>query len=55
MGMVTGLLYFVTGQFTVILLGTFLAACLGETIRFLGGYKSFLWNAAAFATHFHLE
>ena len=50
MGMVTGLLYFVTGQFTVILLGTFLAACLlGELIRFLGGYKSFLWNAAAFA------
>lgn len=34
----------------LILLGTFLAACLlGELIRFLGGYKSFLWNAAAFA------
>ena len=50
MGMVTGLLYFVTGQFTVILLGTFLAACLlGELIRSLGGYKNFLWNAAAFA------
>ena len=33
----------------LILLGTFLAACLlGELIRFLGGYKSFLWNAAAF-------
>ena len=50
MGMVTGLLYFVTGQFTVVLLATFLAACLlGELIRVLSGYQSFFWNAAASA------
>ena len=50
LGMVTGLVYLVTGQFTVVLLVTFLAACLlGELIRVLSGYQSFFWNAAAFA------
>lgn len=50
MGMVTGLLYFVTGQFTVILLITFAIACiLAEVIRLLTGYDKFWGNAAAFA------
>ncbi|MBP3489705.1 MAG: MptD family putative ECF transporter S component [Roseburia sp.] len=49
MGLITGLIYFVTGQFTVIILVTFVIACgLGELFRALTGYGSFLGNTAAF-------
>lgn len=50
MGAITALLYFVTGQFTVIILITFVIACvLGEICRFVGKYKSFTGNMFAFA------
>lgn len=49
MGLITGLIYFVTGQFTVIILITFVIGCgLGEAARILSRYKSFGGNALAF-------
>lgn len=40
MGAIVALLYFITGQFTVLLLVTFVAACvLAEAVRFLTHYK----------------
>ena len=50
MGLITGLIYFVTGQFTIVILVTFVIACgLGELSRGLSGYGSFKGNTAAFA------
>lgn len=49
MGLITGLIYFVTGQFTVIILITFLIGCvMGEICRLIGRYKSFAGNMMAY-------
>lgn len=49
MGIITGLLYYVTGQFTLIILITFVIACaLGEIARRVTGYGSFKGNTLAF-------
>lgn len=50
MGIITGLIYYVTGQFTVILLITFGCACLlAEAVRAMGKYRGAKANTAAFA------
>ena len=50
MGIITGLIYYVTGQFTVILLITFGCACLlAEAARAMGKYRGAKANTAAFA------
>lgn len=49
MGLITGLIYFVTGQFTIVILVTFVIACgLGELARAISKYGSFGGNAVAF-------
>ena len=51
MGLITGLIYYVTGQFTVILLITFASACLlAELVRAIGHYKSFQVNTCLLYT-----
>lgn len=50
MGLITGLLYFVTGQFTVVILVTFVVGCsLGEIARAVTKYNSFKVNTISFA------
>lgn len=50
MGLITGLLYFVTGQFTVIILATFAVGCiLGEIARAVTRYNSYKGNTISFA------
>ena len=50
MGLIAGLLYFVTGQFTIIILVTFVVGCvLGEIVRAATKYNSFKGNTIAFA------
>lgn len=50
MGIITGLIYFVTGQFTVVILITFVIGCgLGELARAITNYNSFVGNTIAFA------
>ena len=50
MGLITGLLYFVTGQFTVVILVTFVVGCgLGEIARSVTKYNSFKGNTISFA------
>lgn len=50
MGMITGLLYFVTGQFTVVILATFVVGCgLGEIARIVTKYNSYKGNTISFA------
>ncbi|MEA4847286.1 MAG: MptD family putative ECF transporter S component [Clostridiaceae bacterium] len=50
MGLITGLIYFVTGMFTVVILISFASACvLAELIRLAAKYKSFTGNAISFA------
>ena len=50
MGLITGLLYFVTGQFTVIILVTFVIGCgFGEIVRAATKYNSFKGNTISFA------
>ena len=50
MGLITGLLYFVTGQFTVVILVTFIIGCgLGEIVRAASKYNSFKGNTFSFA------
>ena len=50
MGLITGLLYFVTGQFTVVILVTFVIGCvLGEIARAATKYRSFKGNTISFA------
>lgn len=49
MGFITGFIYFITGQFTVVILITFTIGCgLGEIVRFITKYNSFKGNCAAF-------
>ncbi len=49
MGLITGLIYFATGQFTVVILITFVLGCgLGELTRFLSHYGGFRGSIAAF-------
>lgn len=49
MGAITGLIYFVTGMFTVVILATFATGCiLGEVVRLFSGYSSFKGNMLAF-------
>ena len=49
MGLIVGLFYFVTGQFTVLILITFTISCsLAELIRFVTKYSSFNGNTFAF-------
>lgn len=49
MGLIVGLFYFVTGQFTVLILITFAISCiLAELIRFVTKYSSFKGNTFAF-------
>lgn len=49
MGAITALIYFVTGQFTAIILVTFVIACgLGEAVRAVSGFGSFKGNMVAF-------
>lgn len=49
MGAITALIYFVTGQFTVIILISFVLACgLGEAVRALSHYTSFKGSMVAF-------
>ncbi len=49
MGVITGLIYFITGMFTVVILATFVVACvLGEAARFISRYHSTKGNTAAF-------
>jgi energy-coupling factor transport system substrate-specific component len=50
MGLITGLIYFVTGMFTVVILISFAAACvLAELTRLIAKYKSFASNTVSFA------
>lgn len=49
MGLITGLIYFVTGQFTVVILVSFVISCvLAEVMRWIGQYGSYRMNSAAF-------
>ncbi len=49
MGIITGLIYFVTGQFTMLILLTFVVSCiLAELARWGSKYQSFRGNALAF-------
>lgn len=49
MGFITALIYFVTGQFTVVILIAFAAGCgLAELARAVSQYHSFRGNSAAF-------
>ncbi|WP_444642986.1 MptD family putative ECF transporter S component [Caproiciproducens sp. R1] len=49
MGIITGLIYFVTGQFTVVILVTFVISCaLAELARAVTKYGSFQGNTTAF-------
>lgn len=50
MGFITGLIYFVTGMFTVVILITFATACvLAEVVRYIAKYRSFTGNTISFA------
>ena len=50
MGLITGLIYYVTGMFTTVILITFSLACvLAEVARFVTQYNSFTGNTASFA------
>jgi energy-coupling factor transport system substrate-specific component len=50
MGLITGLIYFITGQFTVVILITFVIACgSAELIRYTTKYGSSKGNTTAFA------
>ncbi len=48
-GLITGLIYFATGQFTVIILTAFAVTCIiGELARKMTNYNSFLGNSIAY-------
>lgn len=50
MGFITALIYFVTGQFTVVILIAFAVSCiLAELCRICSHYRSFRGNALAYA------
>ena len=49
MGLITGLIYYVTGQFTLVILITFVLACgLAELTRGLTHYRSMAGNLVSF-------
>lgn len=49
MGLITGIIYFATGTFTVVILIAFLLACiLAEVIRYATGFKSSLGNLLSY-------
>jgi energy-coupling factor transport system substrate-specific component len=49
MGAITGLIYFVTGMFTAVILATFAVSCiLSELVRRISGYNNFKGNMLAF-------
>lgn len=49
MGLITGLIYFATGQFTVVILISMVISCgLAELTRYLTKYKSFQGNALSY-------
>ncbi len=49
MGIITGLLYFITGQFTAVILATFACGCLlAELLRWKSHYGSYKGNTLAF-------
>lgn len=49
MGLITGLIYFATGQFTVVILISMVLGCgLAELIRYLTKYNTFLGNSLSF-------
>lgn len=49
MGLITGLIYYVTGQFTLIILISFVVACaLAEAARMITHYRSMAGNLASF-------
>ena len=49
MGLITGLIYYVTGQFTVIILVSFVLACgLAEITRIITHYRSMAGNLVSF-------
>lgn len=50
MGLITGLIYFATGQFTMVILAAFVIGCsLAELVRFFTKYGNFMGNALSFA------
>lgn len=52
MGLITALIYFATGQFTLVILITFLVGCvLGEIMRYVTKYDSFTGNMLSFACY----
>ena len=58
MGLITGLIYYVTGQFTVVILVSFVIACgLAELIRGLTHYRSMAGNLVSFVpvSYTHLD
>ncbi|WP_313133170.1 MptD family putative ECF transporter S component [Anaerocolumna sp.] len=49
MGAIIGLIYFVTGMFTAVILATFAISCiLSELVRMISGYNNFKGNMLAF-------
>lgn len=53
MGLITALIYFATGQFTLVILISMASACiLAEVARVLTGYNSFSGNAVAYVFFF---
>ncbi|QOR35074.1 MptD family putative ECF transporter S component [Clostridium sp. 'deep sea'] len=49
MGLISGLLYFLTGQFTLIILITFVVSCvIAELVRYITKYKGFKGNMLSF-------
>lgn len=50
MGLIVGLIYFITGQFTIYIMVTFVIGCgLAELIRYFTKYENFTGNMLAFA------
>lgn len=50
MGLITALIYFATGQFTVVILVTFVISCvLAEIVRYTTKFNSYTGNSIAFA------
>lgn len=49
MGLITGIIYFATGTFTVVILVAFLLACiLAEAIRYMTGFRSSVGNLLSY-------
>ena len=50
MGLITALIYFATGQFTIVILVTFVMSCvLAEVVRYITKFNSYTGNSIAFA------